>query len=57
MSFLRIEKTEAGDQAVIPETPERIVPTGKLTAKVRQNDAPLELEGLDAAQNQADLFK
>lgn len=52
----RIERTEAGDQAIIPETPARSVPSGPLVPKVGQNGAPLPLEMVEEDGKQGRLL-
>lgn len=46
----RIEATEAGPQAVLPETPEREISTTALRPKAKQSEAPLALEMIEAKQ-------
>ena len=53
---MRTEHTEAGDQAIIPETPARSVPSGPLRPKVEQSGAPLELECVKDEEKQGKLL-
>jgi hypothetical protein len=55
-SHLRFEKTQAGMQAVIAETPGRTVPTGPLKPKRAQTEKPTLLEAFHEEVKQGKLF-